>query len=184
MQSTSALLTCLPFVCASPLPPRQVYKECMESPQLSAIHLTQVMLLAFDAEQRQCKQGVRHSWERCAGGCVPCMGGASLLAAQPPPALSNLGSANTWVRPFLPLVQVESEAECDTFMPPVDEQRFKLWSASAPQRDTPDGTRYSFLCCEHRGRQGQVWGVRLPAAHATPAACQGGLSANGVKPMR
>lgn len=68
----------------------QVYKECMESPQLSAIHLT----------------------------------------------------------------QVESEAECDTFMPPVDEQRFKLWSASAPQRDTPDGTRYSFLCYTRAGQEG------------------------------
>ena len=38
---------CLPAPClaplpACPLPPEQVYKECMESPLLSAIHLTQV----------------------------------------------------------------------------------------------------------------------------------------------
>ena len=44
------------------------------------------------------------------------------------------------------LTQVESDIECDTFMPPIDESQFKLWSASAPRRDDPNGPRYSFLC--------------------------------------
>lgn len=42
---------------------------------------------------------------------------------------------------------VESDdIECDTFMPPVDDSVFKVWSASEPRRDTPDGLRYSFVC--------------------------------------
>ena len=59
----------------------QVYAECMDSPLLSAIHLTQVEL-----------EGL----------------------------------------------------ECDTFMLPVDDARFRLWSASPPRRD--GDARYSFLC--------------------------------------
>lgn len=44
------------------------------------------------------------------------------------------------------LTLVESDVECDTYMPPVDEIKFKLWSAGAPRRDSPEGPRYSFLC--------------------------------------
>lgn len=44
------------------------------------------------------------------------------------------------------LTLVESEVECDTFMPAVDESRFRLWTATSPQRDRPEGARYSFLC--------------------------------------
>ncbi|KAL4448210.1 hypothetical protein ABPG75_005429 [Micractinium tetrahymenae] len=68
----------------------QVYSECMQSPDLSAIHLT----------------------------------------------------------------LVEAEAECDTFMPPVDEARFRLWSTAAPRRDAPSGPRYSFLCYTRAGQEG------------------------------
>ncbi|KAI8109843.1 hypothetical protein M9434_001122 [Picochlorum sp. BPE23] len=44
------------------------------------------------------------------------------------------------------LTRVEGDVDCDTFMPEVDETRFKLWHAGSPRRDTPDGMRYSFLC--------------------------------------
>ncbi|EFN56442.1 hypothetical protein CHLNCDRAFT_30873 [Chlorella variabilis] len=79
----------------------QVYKECMESPLLSAIHLTLVEGEAAEA------------------------------------------------------------ANCDTFMPPVDESRFRLWSASAPR--SVGGTRYSFLCYTRAGQEG------LPALPPTVA---------------
>lgn len=43
------------------------------------------------------------------------------------------------------LTLVESEnIECDTFMPPIDQSKFKLWSASAPRKE--NDIRYSFLC--------------------------------------
>lgn len=94
---------------------------------------------------------------------------ASLLAAHSPQHHGRHFQA--WAAPtcgsvLVLHIQVESEAECDTFMPPVDEQRFKLWSASAPQRDTPDGTRYSFLCCEHRAGASVGRGAACCACHA------------------
>jgi hypothetical protein len=53
------------------------------------------------------------------------------------------------------LTVVEGEAaeaaECDTFMPPVDETRFRLWSAGLPQRQ--GATRYAFLCYTRAGQQ-------------------------------
>ncbi len=52
------------------------------------------------------------------------------------------------------LTLVETDADCDTFMPPVDESRFRLWSAAAPRRDTPAGPRYSFLCYTRAGQEG------------------------------
>lgn len=125
-----------------PLSPCQVYKECMESPQLSAIHLTQVGGHGWFDKQPSWR-GLRVAVQ-AATAPQAALGGLRLelpvLLMQfstPPPILCTHQNG-----------QVESEVECDTFMPPVDEQRFKLWSASAPQRDTPDGTRYSFLCCE------------------------------------
>lgn len=63
------------------------------------------------------------------------------------------------------LTLVEGEAaeaaNCDTFMPPVDESRFRLWSASAPR--SVGGTRYSFLCYTRAGQEG------LPALPPTVA---------------
>ena len=51
------------------------------------------------------------------------------------------------------LTQVEGEGyACDTFMPPIDEAAFRLWSASPPRRD--GDTRYSFLCYTPRRRGG------------------------------
>jgi dihydrofolate reductase/thymidylate synthase len=44
------------------------------------------------------------------------------------------------------LTVVEGDIECDTFMVPVDETKYKLWAAGSPRRDAPDGPRYSFLC--------------------------------------
>ena len=44
------------------------------------------------------------------------------------------------------LTLVESDAVCDTFMPAVDESKFRLWTTSSPRRDTVEGPRYSFLC--------------------------------------
>lgn len=62
------------------------------------------------------------------------------------------------------LTQVEGEGwGCDTFMPPLDEQRFRLWSASAPRRD--GDTRYSFLCYSRAG--GQEGPPALPPAVAS-----------------
>ena len=49
------------------------------------------------------------------------------------------------------LTQVESDAECDTHMPPIDEARFRLWSAAAPRRD--GSTRYAFLCYTRAGQE-------------------------------
>lgn len=43
------------------------------------------------------------------------------------------------------LTLVESDVECDTFFPVVNEDKFKLWAATSPKRDSPDGPRYSFL---------------------------------------
>ena len=45
----------------------------------------------------------------------------------------------------LTLVETEDDT-CDTFIPPVDESKFRLWAASSPRRDKPEGLRYSFLC--------------------------------------
>lgn len=52
------------------------------------------------------------------------------------------------------LTLVEADIDCDTFMPPIDESRFRLWSAAAPRRDTPAGPRYSFLCYTPAGQEG------------------------------
>ena len=66
------------------------------------------------------------------------------------------------------LTVVEAEAECDTFMPPVDESRFRLWSASAPRRDAPDAPRYSFLCYTRVGGASLEGPPALPPAVAAP----------------
>ncbi|GAB4817169.1 hypothetical protein N2152v2_004215 [Parachlorella kessleri] len=51
------------------------------------------------------------------------------------------------------LTQVEGEdLECDTFMPPIDESKFKLWTAAAPRAE--NGLRYSFLCYTRPGESG------------------------------
>ncbi len=63
-------------------------------------------------------------------------------------------------------------------MPPVDEQRFKLWSASAPQRDAPDGTRYSFLCCERQGLVASACAACVPY----PLRATDGCHADADKP--
>lgn len=49
----------------------------------------------------------------------------------------------------LTLVEKEDgEIECDTFMPSIDTDTFKLWHAGSPRRDAKGskGLRYSFLC--------------------------------------
>jgi len=43
------------------------------------------------------------------------------------------------------LTEVEGEHECDTFIPPIDASRFRLWAASPSKRDAASGTRFSFL---------------------------------------
>lgn len=58
------------------------------------------------------------------------------------------------------LTLVESEVQCDTFMPPIDNAHFRLWSASEPRRDGE--TRYSFLCYTRAG--GQEGPPALPPA--------------------
>ena len=62
------------------------------------------------------------------------------------------------------LTQVESEAECDTFMPPVDASRFRLWAAAPPRRDAEGAPRYSFLCYTRAGAElgGGAGDVALP----------------------
>lgn len=42
-----------------------------------------------------------------------------------PPTCARLGP-KWWV-------QVEADVECDTFMPPIDEKKFRLWAATAPR---------------------------------------------------
>lgn len=59
------------------------------------------------------------------------------------------------------LTQVAIDVECDTFMPPVDEAKFKLWAAGAPCRDGPESPRYSFLCYT-RADDGSNGGVPVP----------------------
>eukprot|EP00890_Picochlorum_soloecismus_P005797 jgi/Picsp_1/6218/NSC_03572-R1_dihydrofolate reductase-thymidylate synthase len=56
------------------------------------------------------------------------------------------------------LTVVEGDIECDTFMVPVDEAKYKLWAASSPRRDAPDGPRYSFLCYTRWSANGDVGG--------------------------
>lgn len=58
------------------------------------------------------------------------------------------------------LTVVEGEIECDTFMVPVDETKYKLWAASSPRRDAPDGPRYSFLCYTRWPGGGDVGGEK------------------------
>jgi dihydrofolate reductase/thymidylate synthase len=54
------------------------------------------------------------------------------------------------------LTLVEGEgaesAACDTFMPPIDEARFRVWSASSPRNE--GAFRYSFLCYTRAGQEG------------------------------
>lgn len=50
--------------------------------------------------------------------------------------------------------------ECDTFMPKIDTEKFKVWSAGAPRR--AGNLRYSFLCYTHTG--GSLSGASEPAA--------------------
>lgn len=44
------------------------------------------------------------------------------------------------------LTLVETDVQCDTFIQPIDDVKFKLWAAGAPRRDSPKGPWYSFLC--------------------------------------
>ncbi len=54
----------------------------------------------------------------------------------------------------LTLVEGEraDQLQCDTFMPPVDVARFRLWSAAPPR--THGDLRYSFLCYTRAGQEG------------------------------
>lgn len=47
------------------------------------------------------------------------------------------------------LTQVEKEFECDTFLPPLDPEKWGVWSASEPLVE--NGVRYSFVCYTRRG---------------------------------
>ena len=60
------------------------------------------------------------------------------------------------------LTVIESDYECDTFLPEVDPQRFALWSAAPPQSD--NDVRYHFLCYTARGTDGPP---QLPAGIAS-----------------
>lgn len=62
----------------------------------------------------------------------------------------------------LTLVEGEALPACDTFMPPIDEAAFRLWSAAPPRRD--GATRYSFLCYTRAGQEGAP---ALPPATAS-----------------
>lgn len=42
------------------------------------------------------------------------------------------------------LTQVDKDYDCDTFFPPIDAKRFKLWSASPPMVE--GDTSYTFMC--------------------------------------
>ena len=60
------------------------------------------------------------------------------------------------------LTRIDEDYECDTFFPEIDQSRFKLWSAAAPQKD--QGVRYSFLCYTATNQDEPV---SLPAAIAS-----------------
>lgn len=58
--------------------------------------------------------------------------------------------------------QVDADVVCDTFMPPIDHAKFRLWAATPPRRDSQDGVRYSFLCYTRVGDGGVDTAVTLP----------------------
>lgn len=60
------------------------------------------------------------------------------------------------------LTVIESDFECDTFLPEIDPKRFALWSAAAPQSD--NNVRYHFLCYTARSIDGPP---QLPAGTAS-----------------
>lgn len=41
-------------------------------------------------------------------------------------------------------IQIESEVDCDTFFPEMSQDKWRLWSSSAPRQDKD--MRYSFQC--------------------------------------
>lgn len=59
------------------------------------------------------------------------------------------------------LTQVEADVPCDTFMPAIDDSKFRLWAATPPRRDDKDGARYSFLCYTRVG-DGDAAGASAP----------------------
>ncbi|KAL6771185.1 hypothetical protein ACKKBF_B34280 [Auxenochlorella protothecoides x Auxenochlorella symbiontica] len=61
------------------------------------------------------------------------------------------------------LTRVEVDTPCDTHLPPLPADEWRLWSAGAPRRDA--GTRYAFLCYTRRGAAAPP---RLPPALAAP----------------
>lgn len=66
------------------------------------------------------------------------------------------------------LTLVDSDTPCDTHFPArPEEEGWRLWSASRPQRDGEDGPRYSFLCYL-RGPADAAPAVRLPPGLAAP----------------
>ena len=60
------------------------------------------------------------------------------------------------------LTRVERDYDCDTFMPQLDPEKYRLWSASAPRRD--NGVRTAFLCYT---RAGAATPPRMPKAVAS-----------------
>ena len=60
------------------------------------------------------------------------------------------------------LTVIESDFECDTFLPEIDPKRFALWSAAAPQSD--NDVRYHFLCYTARSNEDPP---QLPAGIAS-----------------
>lgn len=75
------------------------------------------------------------------------------------------------------LTHVEGDVECDTFMPPLDPSRFRLWAASPPPR-TENGLRYAFLCYTPAGSSPNA---RCPPG-AAAAGCAAGAEAGPVLP--
>ena len=58
------------------------------------------------------------------------------------------------------MTEIQEDVQCDTYFPPLDENRWRLWSSSAQRRD--NNLRYTFLC--YTAVRQQETGVQLPAA--------------------
>ena len=59
------------------------------------------------------------------------------------------------------LTRVGKDFDCDTYMPALDPEQYRLWSASLPRRD--NGVQTAFLCYTRAG----VATPRLPKAIAS-----------------
>ena len=68
------------------------------------------------------------------------------------------------------LTRVERDYDCDNFMPELDPETYRLWSASAPRRD--NGVRTAFQCYTRAGAATRAsqrqWPVATTSCRSAP----------------